>query len=74
MFEIMFHASLGEKESVVALLEIGTPLFRDILGGVPLMKILSVIAYGNKEDLLDYLPDIIRFTFLCIESSDFGKF
>jgi len=60
LFKLIFQAGYGDHTSLFALIDILTPIFKNITGGIAVLKIANVIAKNQKEKIFDHMANLVR--------------
>ena len=60
LFKLLFQAGYGDNSALFALVDIFTPLFRNITGGIAVLKIILVLAKGKKAKIFDHMANLVR--------------
>lgn len=60
LFKLMFLAGYGDNTAMFTLIDLLTPLFRNITGGIAVLKIALVLAKSQKEKIFDHMGNLVR--------------
>jgi hypothetical protein len=60
LFKLIFQTAYGDKNAMLVLMDILAPLFRDITGGLAVVKIASILAKGQKQKIFTQMANLVR--------------